>query len=352
VSRHSGVSMGALVSAGESDPVIAITPGEPAGIGPDLCVLLAQRTHACRLVVIADRELLAMRAQTLGCRLEVCEFGATAAPPGALQVLHQPLAVPARAGQLDPANAAYVAETLRMAATGCLSGRFDAMVTGPVHKTVLNEAGIAFTGHTEFLAELTGAPNVVMMLVGGGLRVALATTHLPLRAVPDAITRQTLTSTLRTVRADLMRRFGILCPRVLVAGLNPHAGEGGYLGREEIDVIIPVLERLRAEGFLLEGPLPADTLFSQGIIERGDCVLAMYHDQGLPVLKRESFGGGVNVTLGLPIIRTSVDHGTALDRAGTGDVEVGSLAMAISLASRLVRTERGATIAAATADRG
>jgi 4-hydroxythreonine-4-phosphate dehydrogenase len=234
----------------------------------------------------------------------------------------------------------YVLALLRTAVNGCLRGRFDALVTAPVHKGVVNDAGIPFTGHTELLAELTGARTVVMLLVGAGMRVALATTHLPLRRVADAITHESLEATIRVLRRDLQQRFGLRAPRILVAGLNPHAGEGGHLGREELDVIAPVLNRLRSEGFDLEGPLPADTLFNPAVLARGDCVLAMYHDQGLPVLKHASFGAGVNVTLGLPIIRTSVDHGTALERAGSGDVEVGSLVAAIELATQLASTER------------
>lgn len=330
------------------DAIVAVTAGEPAGVGPDLCVLLAHYAHPARIVVVADRDLLAQRARELGCQVRICDFEDRSTVPGALSVLHHRLAAAVRPGRLDPANARYVLDTLRIAANGCLAGRFDAMVTAPVHKGVINDAGIAFRGHTEFLAELTGAPHVVMMLVGGGMRVALATTHLPLRAVPEAITPQALTDTLRVLRADLIRRFRIAQPRVLVAGLNPHAGEGGHLGREELDVIVPVIETLRAEGFCLEGPLPADTLFQPRILERGDCVLTMYHDQGLPVLKHASFGAGVNVTLGLPIIRTSVDHGTALDLAGTGNVEVGSLAAAIALAAQLASLERGTTAPSGT----
>jgi 4-hydroxythreonine-4-phosphate dehydrogenase len=251
-----------------------------------------------------------------------------------------PLAAPCRAGLPDAANGAYVLATLRRALQGCQSGEFAAMVTAPVHKGVINDAGIPFTGHTEYLAEQTGTPLVVMMLVGGGMRVALATTHLALREVPAAITAPLLEQVLRIVRADLRRRFGIAEPRILVAGLNPHAGESGYLGREEIDVMIPVLDRLRAEGFDVSVPLPADTLFTPHKLAQCDCVLAMYHDQGLPVLKHASFGAGVNVTLGLPVIRTSVDHGTALDLAGTGKGNVGSLLEAIKLAAEMVKNDR------------
>ena len=257
-------------------------------------------------------------------------------------VRHVPLETRVQAGRLDPSNSPYVMRTLEIAADGCLNGTFDAMATAPVHKGVINDAGIPFTGHTEFLAERTGTQWVVMMLVGGGMRVALATTHLALRDVASAITREGLTHTLEIVRRDLIERFAIPHPRVLVAGLNPHAGESGHLGREEIEVIAPVIEALRAKGHDLMGPLPADTLFHPDRLSDADAVLAMYHDQGLPVLKHASFGAGVNVTLGLPIIRTSVDHGTALDIAGTGRADPGSLVTAIGLASELARRGRHA----------
>jgi 4-hydroxythreonine-4-phosphate dehydrogenase len=251
--------------------------------------------------------------------------------------MHVPLAVAAQPGKLNPANSAYVLETLQSAVEGCLNGTFDAMVTAPVHKGVINDAGIPFTGHTEYLAEKTGTSRVVMMLVGGGMRVALATTHLPLRAVADSISQDSLAEVIRILHHDLVVRFGIAHPRILVAGLNPHAGEGGHLGYEEIEVISPVLEAMRAQGMDLRGPLPADTLFTPRMLADCDCVLAMYHDQGLPVLKHASFGGGVNVTLGLPVIRTSVDHGTALDLAGSGKADLGSLLAALDMASAMVR---------------
>ncbi|MCX7626925.1 MAG: 4-hydroxythreonine-4-phosphate dehydrogenase PdxA [Methylophilaceae bacterium] len=304
-------------------PRIALTAGEPAGIGPDLCVQLAQRPPEADITVIADRNLLERRATLLNL------------PLGNLHVHHVPLVTACTAGRLNPANSGYVLETLRIATEGCLCGTFDAMVTTPVHKGVINDAGIPFTGHTEYLQALTHSPQVVMMLVGGGMRVALATTHLPLRQVPDAITPELLESVIRILHGDLVQRFGITQPRIHVAGLNPHAGEGGHLGREEIEVIAPVLERLRAEGMQLSGPLPADTLFSQK--NHADAFLAMYHDQGLAVLKYASFGEGVNVTLGMPIIRTSVDHGTALELAGTGKANCKSLRAAIALAIKLVR---------------
>ena len=324
-------------------PLIAVTAGEPAGIGPDLCVELAQRRLPARIVVVADRELLRGRARRLRVPLRLVEF--SPADPlksgaGALMVCHVPLERPAVAGRLDPANSRYVLRTLETAADGCREGMFDAMVTAPLQKSVINDAGIPFTGHTEFLAERTGTEHVVMMLVGGGMRVALATTHLALKDVARGITREGLERTLRVLRQDLIRRFSVAAPRIVVAGLNPHAGESGFLGREETEIIVPVLEKLRRAGFDLVGPLPADTLFHPKRLKDCDCVLAMYHDQGLPVLKYASFGAGVNVTLGLPFIRTSVDHGTALDLAGSGRAEIGSLVEAIKLAAQLAGGDR------------
>lgn len=327
-----------------SRPLIAVTSGEPAGIGPELCAHLARRECPARVVIVGDIELLRARSALLERPVEVRRFAADAPPPGAgvLEVEHVALNTEARAGQVDPANAAYVLRLLDVALEACVAGRYAAMVTAPVHKAVINDAGIPFSGHTEYLAERTRTSRVVMMLVGGGMRVALATTHLPLSAVPGAINEQMLEQTLRIMQADLQRRFGLSRPRVLVAGLNPHAGEDGHMGREEIEVIGPVLQRLRAEGFDLVGPLPADTLFVPHTLERGDAVLAMYHDQGLPVLKHASFGGGVNVTLGLPVIRTSVDHGTALDLAGRGEADPGSLFAALELALDMSTHERSA----------
>ncbi len=321
-------------------PVIAITAGEPAGIGPDLCVLLAQQPQTEYLVVLADRQLLAQRAQSRGLPWRSLPFNPTDQPAfelGAMPVVHVPLAVAVTAGKLERANAAYVLRTLEIAIDGCRDGRFDAMVTAPVHKGIINDAGIAFTGHTEFLAARPRAPHVVMMLTGGGLRVALATTHVAVKDIAQRITSGSLERTLRVLQHDLTARFGIAAPRIAVAGLNPHAGESGHLGREEIEIIAPLIERLRHESMQLTGPLPADTLFNRERLHDFDCVLAMYHDQGLPVLKYASFGSGVNVTLGLPIIRTSVDHGTALDRAGSGKVDAGSLRAAIDLAAALAR---------------
>ena len=335
---------------------MAITAGEPAGIGPDLCVQLAVTPPDIPFVVIADKYLLQQRAAQLGIALQVREMGsgkwevgsgnALVFPhsplptPYSLPVIHIPLAAPCHAGILNSANSGYVLATLRRAVQGCQAGEFSAMVTAPVHKGIINDAGIPFTGHTEFLAGQTHTDLVVMMLVGGGMRVALATTHLPLKDVPAAITAPLLENTLRIIRRDLQSRFGIAQPRILVAGLNPHAGEGGYLRREEIEVMISLLDRLRAEGFDVSAPLPADTLFTPQKLAQCDCVLAMYHDQGLPVLKHASFGQGVNITLGLPIIRTSVDHGTALDFAGTGKADSGSLFEAIRVAAQMAQNER------------
>lgn len=320
-------------------PLLAVTAGEPAGIGPELCVALAQRELPARIVVIADETLLRERALQLGVPAAIPRYGDGAAD---FSVLHVPLQAPVTPGTLNPANSAYVLRTLELAADGCRDGTFDAMVTAPVHKGVINDAGIAFTGHTEFLAQRLHAPQVVMMLAGGGMRVALATTHLPLHEVAAAITRDSLEQILRVLQHDLVTRFAIPRPRILVAGLNPHAGESGHLGREEIDVIIPVLERLRGEGFDLAGPLPADTLFQPERLAQCDCVLAMYHDQGLPVLKYASFGGGINITLGLPVIRTSVDHGTALELAGSGRANCESLVAAVTLAADLATRSRRA----------
>ena len=319
-----------------SKPTIAITSGEPAGIGPDLCVLVAADLAAdasTEYVFLADKNLLAERADMLGVTWPVSALN--------VHIEHVKLTAATKAGTLNHLNSKYVLCLLDRAIQGCQANEFAAMVTAPVHKGVINDAGIAFSGHTEYLAEKTTTPHVVMMLVGRQtpiLRVALATTHLALKDVPAAITRESLLVTLRILHADLKSKFGITRPRILVAGLNPHAGEGGYLGREEIDVIMPVVEKLNAEGMLLEGPLPADTLFTSRHLQHADAVLAMYHDQGLPVLKYASFGEGVNVTLGLPIIRTSVDHGTALDLAGTGKIETGSMMAAINLASQLARS--------------
>ena len=321
-------------------PVIAVTSGEPAGIGPELCLRLATFPGDVQLVVIGDRNLLAERARLLGLNVAVRAFcPKNPVDRSMLDILHIPLAAPSKPGQLDAANGPYVLAVLDRALAGCQSGEFAAMVTAPVHKGVINDAGFPFTGHTEYLAEKTATPLVVMMLAGnterGPLRVALVTTHLPLKDVPAAITADVLEKTLRILHADLQHKYGLARARILVAGLNPHAGEGGYLGREEIEIITPVLEKLRGEGMLLSGPHPADTMFTPPVLAEGDAVLAMYHDQGLTALKYATFGQGINVTLGLPIIRTSVDHGTALALAGSGRADPGSLFEAVAEAARM-----------------
>jgi len=356
-------------------PTIAVTPGEPAGIGPDLAVKLAHQrlTNEApyRLVLVADPELLIQRANSLGLKADLPIWSGDIDTP--VSVLAVKMAAPVTPGRLDPDNSAYVIDTLKQAVDGCMDGTFDALVTGPVHKGIINEAGIPFTGHTEYLAQQCGVENVVMMLVtektkttlrvgrsrrprqllpalryllrpcsrasrdtNVSLRVGLATTHLALKDVSAAITQQSLEQTIRILNEDLMNRFGIKQPRILVCGLNPHAGESGYLGREEIEVITPVVDRLKQEGLNLIGPVPADSAFTPPMLAQADVVLAMYHDQGLPVLKHAGFGQAVNVTLGLPIIRTSVDHGTALELAGSGNINSGSIDAAIHLACKLV----------------
>jgi 4-hydroxythreonine-4-phosphate dehydrogenase len=317
-------------------PRIAITGGEPAGIGPDIVLRAACDGYAAELVAITDTALLRERAEVLGLRVELLEFDpqdtASSHRANTLKVLHTPLAAPSVAGQLNRANAPHVIQTLQRAVDGCLDQTFAAMVTPPVQKSVNNDSGIPFSGHTEFLAQATGTPRVVMMLATDNLRVALATTHLPLSAVPGAINSELLEHSLSILHTDLETRFGLCRPRIAVLGLNPHAGEGGHLGREEIDIIIPTMERMKAAGLDLLGPLPADTAFNPKVLDQCDAVLAMYHDQGLPVLKYAGFGNAVNITLGLPIIRTSVDHGTALDLAGTGGANADSLRRAIETA--------------------
>lgn len=314
---------------------IALTPGEPAGIGPDLCIALAQSDLPCQLVVIANSTLLQERAKRLGLPLKLIEFDSTAPiqahKAGQLAIMPVELVAPVGAGHLNAANSRYVLKTITKAAQGCMKGAFAAMVTAPVHKGIINDAGFAFSGHTEYIADITGG-FPVMMLATPGLRVALVTIHLPLAEVSKAITHNRLRQVIRVLHHDLQTRFSISSPRILVCGLNPHAGENGYLGREEIDIIEPVLTGLRKQGINLEGPLPADTLFTPKYLDKADAVLAMYHDQGLPVLKHKGFGRAANITLGLPIIRTSVDHGTALDLAGTGQADAGSLRYALETA--------------------
>lgn len=319
---------------------VVITPGEPAGVGPDLVIALAQQAWPAELVVCADPALLLERAALLQLPLTLREYqpDIPAQPQAEKTLTILPIKLHSKAlpGQLDVNNGAYVVETLARACDGCLRGEFAALITGPVHKGIINDAGVPFTGHTEFFAERSHRDRVVMMLATEELRVALATTHLPLLDVPAAITPQTLTEVITILNHDLRTKFGIDEPQIYVCGLNPHAGEGGHMGREEIDVIIPTLESLRQQGIRLIGPLPADTLFQPKYLEHADAVLAMYHDQGLPVLKYQGFGRAVNITLGLPFIRTSVDHGTALDLAATGIADVGSFRTALNLAIKMI----------------
>jgi 4-hydroxythreonine-4-phosphate dehydrogenase len=328
---------GARSRARSTPLTIAVTCGEPAGIGPDICASLLQRKRRdCRIVLIGDTTLLRRAGPRNRRPAAVPAFDPSAKKVlRRVEELHVPLHVPCTAGQLDAGNAPYVLELLDMAIGGCAAGAFQAIVTAPVHKGIINDAGVPFSGHTEYFAQATGTPLPVMLLVGAGMRVALATTHLPLAKVSAAITEARLASLLRILDRDLRGKFGLRRPRILVLGLNPHAGESGHMGREEIEVIAPTLERLRAEGLRLEGPVPADTAFLPKRLANSDAVLAMFHDQGLPVLKHASFGHAVNVTLGLPIVRTSVDHGTALDLAGTTRADPGSLLAAVDLAVEL-----------------
>jgi len=323
-------------------PRIALTSGEPAGIGPELCLQLAHEEWPCALVCVGDRELLAERARALSLPVALEEYVPGRHLPHRRDVLvvrHVPLAAPSTPGRLDARNARYVLDVLDVAIDGTLSGEFSAIVTAPVQKSIVNEGGVAFTGHTEYLAERTGVSRPVMMLTAGGMRVALATTHLPLREVSGAITVESLVEILGILDRDLRRHWRIERPRIAVCGLNPHAGEGGHLGDEELRIIGPAIERARAQGIHASGPLPADTVFVPRILGQYDAVLAMYHDQGLPVIKHAGFGHAVNVTLGLPIVRTSVDHGTALELAGTGRADAGSLAAALRLAIEMVTGE-------------
>lgn len=325
-----------LLSKSALEPVLAVTPGEPAGIGPDLIARLDPAIFPNPLLAIANLDTLEARAKQLGVNATfhvVTSIDQVRAD--VINVLNQPLASAAVAGRPNPANGQYVIDCLETAVQLCESGDCAAMITGPVNKAVINESGTPFTGHTEWLAERLSTPKVVMMLTSGDLRVALVTTHLPLRAVADAITENEVTTTLNILHRDLIEKFAIKEPNILVCGLNPHAGEGGHLGKEEIEVISPVLSRAREGGMRVVGPLPADTAFTRELLQGADAVLAMYHDQGLPVLKHHAFGDAINITLGLPIIRTSVDHGTAFDIAGTGRADPGSLIAAITLAAQL-----------------
>jgi 4-hydroxythreonine-4-phosphate dehydrogenase len=321
-------------------PRLILTCGEPAGIGPDLCIEIAHRSWPCELIVAGDVELLRERARLLHNPVTFVPYARSDERPahaaGTLKVLHIPVAAPVCVGQPDRANARHVLQLLDRAIDGCSAGEFDAIVTAPLQKSIINDAGIRFSGHTEYLAERTGGSHPVMMLVNGSLRVALATTHLPLQDVSAAITVELLQRVLRIVDRDLRSRFAIRQPRISVCGLNPHAGESGHLGREEIAIIAPALDALRSSGMNVTGPVPADTAFTPHMLRQADAVLAMFHDQGLPVIKYAGFDTAVNVTLGLPVIRTSVDHGTALTLAGTGKAQAGSLASAIELAIDLV----------------
>ncbi len=323
---------------------LVISAGEPAGIGPDLLITLALQGFSAPVVCIASADLLKARAALLGVELTLLPYredsdaeALAKLKPGSLVVQDVPLAEACHAGQLNVGNAAYVLKCLDLAIDGCLEGRFSGLVTGPLHKGVINQAGIPFSGHTEHLQKRCAVEKVVMMLASPRMRVALATTHLPLKDVPEAITHESLRAIIRILITDLQQKFGLACPRILVAGLNPHAGESGHMGREEIDIISPVMAEFSEMNAQLIGPLPADTLFNQKYLADADAVLAMYHDQGLPVLKFDGFGESVNITLGLPIIRTSVDHGTALDLAGKGIADSGSFKTAISLAYDMAR---------------
>ncbi len=326
-------------------PIIAITSGEPAGIGPDIIIsALSEQTFPARLIVLADPELLSNRAKALGLTPNIISLKnaneAASHKQGDISVLPIQQAKQSTAGVLDIANSPYVLETLKVAGEGCIRGEFDAIVTPPVHKGILCETGVHFSGHTEFFQAQCQSPHVVMMLATEAMKVALVTTHLPLKDISAAITEQSINLVVRALNKDLQEKFAIKQPKILVCGLNPHAGEDGHLGMEEIDVIIPTLNKLRQEGLDLIGPLPADTLFTPKYLDDADCALAMYHDQGLPVLKYSGFGNAVNITLGLPIIRTSVDHGTAIDLAGTGKANNGSLKVAIQHAINMANNAK------------
>jgi 4-hydroxythreonine-4-phosphate dehydrogenase len=322
---------------------IAITPGEPAGIGPDLAITIAQQDWPVELVVVACKQLISSRAKNLGLALTLVDYDPSVAPmpqrAGTLTILSVDMAEACIPGELNAQNGSYVIETLRIASEKNISGEFDAIVTGPVHKGLINQSGIAFSGHTEYFAHQANCSDVVMMLATEGLRVALVTTHIPLAYVSKAITAERLQKVTRILHSDLITKFGITQPKIYVCGINPHAGEGGHLGKEEIEVMIPALDELRAEGINTIGPLPADTIFQQKYLDDADAILTMYHDQGLPVLKYKGFGSSVNITLGLPFIRTSVDHGTALELAGTTSADSGSFIEAINTAISLANNQ-------------
>jgi 4-hydroxythreonine-4-phosphate dehydrogenase len=327
---------------------LAVTAGEPSGIGPDLIIQLSavknDKQKQAELVVIADKNIMQQRANLLGLDITFVDYDQnserTVNSEGRITILDIKCAAPVIAGELNKVNSPYVLETLKRATVGCLNKEFDAMVTAPLHKGIINDAGIAFTGHTEYLAELCNAKLPVMMLTADNLRVALATTHLPLKDVSKAITKESLIDVITILNHDLIHKYGINSPHILICGLNPHAGEGGHLGMEEIETIEPVIKELNRKGMNLRGPLPADTLFTPKYLDTADAVLAMFHDQGLPVLKHVGFGHAINVTLGLPIIRTSVDHGTALDLAGTGKASTSSMVAAINAAIEMASTNK------------
>lgn len=328
--------------ANSNNPVLAVTTGEPAGIGPDLLIQLVQNQQKEKLVIITDKKMIRERAMQLSLPIEIIDYkkGMNFEQfnrPSTIIIQDVRCLELVSAGELNKNNSPYVLETLTRATKGCLSGEFDALVTAPLHKGIINDAGIKFTGHTEYLADLTKSPLPVMMLAADSLRVALATTHLPLRNVSDAISKESLTQVIKILNHDLIHKFGLKSPHILICGLNPHAGESGHLGMEEITIIEPVITDLKNKGLNLTGPLPADTLFTPKYLETADAILAMYHDQGLPVLKHVGFGHAINITLGLPIIRTSVDHGTALDLAGTGKASTGSLISAIDAAIEMTQ---------------
>jgi 4-hydroxythreonine-4-phosphate dehydrogenase len=334
------VTVSNQLDARKSAIKLAVTPGEPAGIGPDLIIMLAEQEWEAQLVIFADRDLLRARAALLGKKIDIIPYSKGMdyiQKPGEIIVNHVPCAKEPIAGILDSENGHYVVNTLRLACEANMEGEFNAVVTGPVHKGIINKAGVSFSGHTEYFAVQSNTADVVMMLATDGLRVCLATTHIPLAYVSKAITRERIEKVVGIMHADLQQKFGIEHPTIYVCGLNPHAGEDGHLGREEIEVITPALDRLRESGMNLVGPLPADTIFQPKYLEKADAVLAMYHDQGLPVLKFKGFGNSVNITLGLPFIRTSVDHGTATDLAGTGQADTGSMARAINKAIKLAK---------------
>lgn len=323
-------------------PRLIITPGEPGGIGPDIAIHLAQHHFAAQLVFATDISLIKQRAEILGENIELVHWNGESSPhqPGQMQILQVDLQAPSQTGKLQVENASFVLETLKVATDACLKQQFDALVTGPIQKSIINDAGITFSGHTEFLAERCNSPLPVMMLATEGLRVALVTTHMPLLDVPRHITKERVTDVLNILHHDLMHKFGITNPRILVCGLNPHAGENGHMGSEETTAITPAIEALKKQGMDIVGPLPADTLYTPDNLQDADATLAMFHDQGLPVLKYAGFGNAINVTLGLPIIRTSVDHGTALDLAGTGKAKANSLILAATTAIEMVNAQR------------